>query len=130
MYFLLGIILLTFTTIYCAPKIVRKKMNFYVFSLILLIFYALIFLYLKHSLLYAFLTCFCICGCGWCLVQKKHKQHDPNCIPDSKIKNGVNIFIYRELRAAKIDYYRFWFFRLVLTNLIAVSLIAIAHYLQ
>lgn len=128
--FFAGIVLLMVATVYCAPKIVRGKFSFAAFALLPLFFYALLFLK-EQSVFYAVLTAFCICSVGYALLLHKKKQHDPNLLTSENcsVTSDLQLRYMKERRAAKYDFYRHWFMKLVCLNVVAVILFTLANFI-
>lgn len=129
--FFVGIVLLMATTVYCAPKIVRGKFNFTAFAILPLCFYVLLFLK-EQSVFLATLTAFCTCSAGYALLLSKKKQHDPNLLTQENccVSSDLQLRYMKERRAAKYDFYKHWFKKLVLLNIAAVTLFALANFIN
>lgn len=129
--FFAGIILLMVATVYCAPKIVRRKFSFTAFALLPLAFYAFLLLEGKNAL-FAVLTAFCICSAGFALLLSKKKQHDPNLLTEENCRTSSDLQLryIKERRAAKYDFYKHWYIKLVLLNVAAVILFALAQFIH
>lgn len=129
--FFAGIILLMVATVYCAPKIVRGKFSFTTFALLLLFFYALLFFY-KQNVFYAVLTALCVCSVGYALLLYKKKQHDPNLLTleNCRTTSDLQLRYMKEKRAAKYDFYKHWYVKLILLNIALVILFALAKFIH
>ena len=127
LYFYAGIVLLMAVTLFSAPKIVREIISFKLLALLILAFYAAIWLYSKQIVLLTLITGCCLCGVGFILLRYKKIQHSPYHIPEDDVR-GRNLFEYRELRAAKITFYKHWYFKLLLVNFCAVVVILLCNY--
>ncbi len=118
-------------TVYCAPKIVRKKFSFTAFALLPLSFYVFLF-FEGHSLFEALLVAFCSCSAGYALLLSKKKQHNPDLLTEENCHttSDLQLFRIKEIRAAKYDFYKHWFAKLFLFNITAVILFALANFLK
>lgn len=129
--FFSGIVLLMVATVYCAPKIVRRKFSFTAFALLPLLFYVFLF-FVGHSIFEALFTAFCICSAGYALLLSKKKQHNPDLLTEENCHttSDIQLFHIKEIRAAKYDFYKHWYIKLVLLNVAAVILFALANFLK
>lgn len=128
--FFAGIALLMVATVYCAPKIVRGKFSFTAFALLPLCFYALLFLK-EQSVFHALFAAICMCSVGYALLLHKKKQHDPNLLTleNCAVTSDLQLRYMKERRAAKYDFYKHWFMKLVSLNVIAVILFTLANFI-
>lgn len=130
-FFFAGIILLMVATVYCAPKIVRKKFSFAAFALLPLSFYVFLFLG-RYSIFEALLVAFCICSVGYAFLLHKKKQHDPNLLTleNCRTTSDLQLRYMKERRATKYVFYKHWYVKLVLVNIAAVILFTLASFLK
>lgn len=130
--FFAGIVLLMVATVYTAPKIVRKKFSFICFAIVIVAFYVFIFASGFGTVGHAFLTALCICSVGYAFLLKKKRQHNPDLLTEENccVSSDIQLRHIKEKRAAKYDFYRHWYMKLVLLNVIAFSLFALANFIH
>ncbi len=131
MSFYAGLILLMGLTVYLAPKIVRKNFQFFTYALIVFVFYAVVMLVFKReSIVFAGISCACLCLAGLGLLLVKMKQHGPKSISslDLEKMSRSQAEKYYKMKAQKIEFYKEWWFKVVLVNVLATLAVLIVSF--
>lgn len=128
--FFAGICLLMVATVYCAPRIVRKRISFTAFAALVVLYYGFLFVFTEGSVGYALLTAICLCSVGYALLLKKKKQHDPNLMTQENCRTSSDLQLFRlqGIRLSKLNCYKRWYRNLLFLNISAVIVFFIAKF--